>query len=59
MYVWTDGWAAIETDAGRVVMKTPATKVKALSKVVMPTPVASTLSLSRAVDNHLATRYSK
>ena len=26
---------------------------------VLPTPVATTLSISRAVDNHLATKYSK
>ena len=49
-----DGWPAMETDAGRAVMKTPATK--ALFKVVKPTPVATTLSISRAVDNHLATK---
>ena len=54
-----DGWPAMETDAGRAVMKTPATKAKALFKVVMPTPVTSTLSISRAVDNHLATKRSK
>ena len=53
-----DGWPAMETDAGRAVMKTPATKAKALFKVVKPTPVATTLSISRAVDNHLATKYS-
>ena len=47
----------METDAGRAVMKTPATKAKV--KVVKPTPVATTLSISRAVDNHLATKYSK
>ena len=28
-------------------------------KVVLPTPVATTLPISRAVDNHLATKYSK
>ena len=56
---WMDGWPAMETDAGRAVMKTPATKAKDLFKVVLPTPVATTLSISRAVDNHLATKYSK
>ena len=54
-----DGWPAIETDAGRAVMKTPATKAKDLFKVVLPTPVANPLSISRAVDNHVATKYSK
>ena len=43
----------METDAGRAVMKTPATKAKALFKVVKPTSVATTLSIFRAVDNHL------
>ena len=52
------GWSAMETDAGRAVMKTSATKVNALFKVVMPTPVVSTLSISRAVDNHLAMKNS-
>ena len=33
----------METDAGRAVMKTPATKAKDLFKVVLPTPVATTL----------------
>ena len=55
-----DGWMARHGDgAGRAVMKTPATKAMDLFKVVMPTPVATTLSISRAVDNHLATKYSK
>ena len=54
-----DGWPAMETDAGRAVMKTPATKAEDLFKVVLPTPVTTTLSISRAVDNHLATKYSK
>ena len=55
-----DGWPAMEADAGRAVMKTPATKAKDFCfKVVLPTPVATTLSISRAVDNHLATKYSK
>ena len=58
-HIWMDGWPAMETDAGRAVMKTPATKAKDLFKVVLPTPVATTLSISRAVDNHLATKYSK
>ena len=49
----------IEMDAGRAVMKTPATKAKALFKVVLPTSIATTLSISRAVDNHLAKKYSK
>ena len=49
----------METDAGRAVMKTVANKGKALFKVALPTPVATTLSISRAVDNHLATKYSK
>ena len=44
---WMDGWPAMETDAGRAVMKTPATKDKDLFKVVLPTPVATTLSISR------------
>ena len=56
---WMDGWPTMEMDAGRAVMKTPATKVKDLFKVVLPTPVATTLSISRAVDNHLAKKYSK
>ena len=54
-----DGWPAKEMNAGRAVMKTPATKAKDLIKVVLPTPVATTLCISRAVDNHLATKYSK
>ena len=54
-----DGWLAMETNAGRAVMKRPATKAKDLLKVVLPTPVANTLTISRAVDNHLATKYSK
>ena len=54
-----DGWPAMETDAGKAVMNTHATKAKASFKVVMPTPVVTTLSISRAVDNHLATKYSK
>ena len=49
----------METDTGRAVMKTPAAKAKALCKAVLPTPVATTLFISRAVDNHLATKYSK
>ena len=56
---WMDGWPAMETDAGRAGMKTPATKAKHLFKVGLPTPVATTLSISRAVDNHLATNTSK
>ena len=55
---WMGGWPAMETDAGRAVMKTPATKAKDLFKVVLPTPVAITLSISGAVNNHLATKYS-
>ena len=54
-----DGGPAIETDADRAVMKTPATKAKDLFKVVLPTPVATTLSISRAVDKHLAMKFSK
>ena len=55
-----DVLSVMETDAGRYVMKTPATKAKALFKVVvLPTPVATILSISRAVDNHLAAKYSK
>ena len=46
-----DGW----TDAHRAVMETPATKAKALFKVVMLMPVETTLS----VDNHLAIKYWK
>ena len=49
----------METDAGRAVMKTPATKAKDLFKVVLPTSVAVTLSISWAVDNDLVTKYSK
>ena len=33
-YIWKYGWLVMETDAGRAVMKTPATKAKALFKVV-------------------------
>ena len=47
----------MERDTGRAVMKTP--EAKALFKVVMPTPVATALSIGRAVDNHLVTKYSK
>ena len=47
------------TDAGRAVMKTLATKAEDLFKVMLPTPVATTLSISRAVDNHLSTKNSK
>ena len=57
--IWMDGWPAIETDAGRAMMKTPATKTKASFKVVLPTPVATTLSVTRNVVHHLATKYSK
>ena len=32
--VWMDEWPAMETDAGRAAMKTPATKAKDLFKVV-------------------------
>ena len=56
---WMDGWPAMETDAGRAGLKTPATKAKDLFKVVLLTSVATTLSISRAVDNHLAMKYSK
>ena len=49
----------METDAGRAVMKTLATKANILFKVVIPTPVAAMLSISRAVDNHLAMKCSK
>ena len=35
----------METDAGRAVMKRPARKARALFKVVLPMPVATTLSL--------------
>ena len=45
-------------DAGRAVTKTPATKAKALFKVVLPTPVATT-TFPSPVDNHLETKYSK
>ena len=53
-----DGWPAMENDAGRAV-KTPAAKAKDLFKVVLLTPVETTLSISKAVDNHLGTKYSK
>ena len=33
-HIWMDGWPGIEMDAGRAVMKTPATKAKDLFKVV-------------------------
>ena len=49
----------METDTGGAVMRTPTTKVKALFKVVMPPPVETILFMSRAVDYHLATKYSK
>ena len=42
-----DGWPVMETDAGRAVMKTPATKAKDLFKMVLPTPVETTLFISR------------
>ena len=54
-----DGWPSMETDAGRAVMTTPATNVTVLFQMVMPTPVATTRSISRSADNHLATKYSK
>ena len=54
-----DGWPAMETDAGRALMTTPETRAEALFKVVKRTPVAITLSISRAVDKELATKYSK
>ena len=57
-YGWMDGPPWRRMPAGAV-MKTPATKAKDLFKVVLPTPVATTLSISRAVDNHLAAKYSK
>ena len=43
----------METDAGRAVMKTPVTKAEYLFKVVLLTPVATTLAIPRAVDNTL------
>ena len=49
----------METDAGRAVMKTPATKAKDLFTMVLPTPVATTLSISRDVYNNFVLRYSK
>ena len=51
---WMDGWLAMETDAGRAVMKTPATKAKDLFKVVLPTPVATTHSNTKAAKDSLA-----
>ena len=55
-----NGWRALHGDsAGRAVIKTPATKAKALFKVVLPTPVATTISISRVVDNQLPMKYSK
>ena len=54
-----DGWPALERDARRAVKTQAATKAKALLQSVIPTPVAITLSISRAFDNHLAMRYSK
>ena len=50
---------AMETDTGRAEMKTPATKTKALFKLAMRTPVATTFSISRAVDRHLVKKYLK
>ena len=53
-----DGWPAIETDAGRAVMKTPATLAGTF--VYSGAAVASgNHTISRAVDNHLVLRYSK
>ena len=51
---WMNEWPPLEKDAGSAVMKIPVTKVKALFKVVIQTPVATTLSISRAVDNNFA-----
>ena len=48
-----------KTDVGRAVMKMPAIMLLSLFKVVLQTPVATTLLISRAVENHLATKYSK
>ena len=54
-----DECPAMETDAGRALMTTPETRAEALFKVVKQTPVAITLSISRAVDTHLSTKHSK
>ena len=51
-----DGWPAMETDAGRAVMKTPATKAKDLFKVVLLTPVTTTLyfkGCQQSLDNEV------
>ena len=55
-----DGWPAIETDAGRAVMKTPATKAKDLFKVVLPhslIPWLSTITWQRSTRNDLHALY--
>ena len=52
-------WAAVETYAGRVVMKSLQPRLIPLFKVVLPTPMVTRLFISRAVDNHLAMKDSK
>ena len=54
---WIHGWPA--TDVGWDGMKTAAIKATTFFKVVLPTPLATTLSISRAVDRHLVKKYLK
>ena len=52
-------WPAIDIDSGRAVIMKPATKAKALFKVVVHRPGATKLSFSRAFNNHLVLWYSQ
>ena len=58
-YKKRDRWMARHGDGCLQGCDEDTCKAKALLKVMKPTAVATTLSISRAVDNHLATKYSK
>ena len=51
-----DGWPIIETDAGGDALITTTTELFIL---LLPTPVITTLFISRDIGNHLATKYLK
>ena len=49
--LWIDEWPAVEADAGKTVLKRPATSATNYLKVLLPTPVATILFVSRATTN--------
>ena len=49
--LWKDEWPAVEADAGKTVLKRPATSATNYLKVLLPTPVATILFVSRATAN--------